>query len=303
MRIAMIYTRLRVEERMLLDAFEELDPSVTIEPVDVRTESFDLADPGKWSGYDLVLDRCVSLRASATVTRVLERFGIRCINRAATIEIASDKLRTSLELEAAGIPTPRTIVAVEQAGALEAVEQIGYPAVLKPTVGSWGRLLARVNDRDAAEAVIEHRATLGSSQQQVHYIQEHIDKQGSDYRVFVVGGKAVAAIARRSEHWVTNTARGAKAEGAEVTDELGDLSRRAAQAVGGDVVAVDLFESPESEAGGRRMLVNEVNHSMEFRNSVETTGVNIPRLVAQHAIAISESCRSTARRSTEGVGT
>jgi len=298
MRIAMLYTRLRVEERMLLDAFEQLGPSVTVEPVDVRTESFDLADPGKWVGFDLALDRCVSLRASATVTRVLERFGVRCINRASTIEIASDKLRTSLALEAEGIPTPRTIIAVEQTGALEAVERIGYPAVLKPTVGSWGRLLARVNDRDAAEAVIEHRATLGSSQQQVHYIQEHIDKRGADYRVFVVGGSAVAAIARRSEHWVTNTARGAKAEGTEVTGELGVLSQRASQAVGGDVVAVDLFESPEGNPDGRRMLVNEVNHSMEFRNSVETTGVNIPLLVAQHAISIAESCRST-----QGVGT
>lgn len=298
MRIALIYTRLRTEERMLLDAFEELGSSVTVEPVDVRAEPFDLAETGptakKWSGFDLVLDRCVSLRASTTISRVLERFGIRTINRADTIEIASDKLRTSLALEAAGIPTPRTIVAVEEPGALEAVEQIGYPAVLKPTVGSWGRLLARVNDRDAAEAVIEHRATLGSSAQQVHYIQEHVDKAGADYRVFVVGGEPVAAIARRSEHWVTNTARGAKAEGVEVSGELGDLSRRAAEAVRGDVVAVDLFESPGHDGQGPRMLVNEVNHSMEFRNSVDTTGVNIPLLVAKHAIAIAEAKKATA---------
>ena len=293
MKIALLYTRLRTEERMLLDAFEELGSSVTVEPVDVRAEPFDLSDGGptarKWSGYDLVLDRCVSLRASTTVSRVLDRFGVRTINRADTIEIASDKLRTSLALEAHGIPTPRTIVAVEEPGALEAVEQIGYPAVLKPTVGSWGRLLARVNDRDAAEAVSEHRATLGSSAQQVHYVQEHVDKAGADYRVFVVGGEPVAAIARRSEHWVTNTARGASAEGVEVTGELRDLSARASEAVGGDVVAVDLFESPESAPGGRRMLVNEVNHSMEFRNSVDTTGVNIPLLVAKHAEAVAES--------------
>ena len=298
MRIALIYTRLRTEERMLLDAFEELGSSVTVEPVDVRAEAFDLAEGSataqKWSGYDLVLDRCVSLRASTTISRVFERFGVRTINRADTIEIASDKLRTSLALEANGIPTPRTIVAVEEAGAIEAVEQVGYPAVLKPTVGSWGRLLARVNDRDAAEAVIEHRATLGSSAQQVHYVQEHVDKPGADYRVFVVGGEPVAAIARRSEHWVTNTARGAKASGVEVTGELRDLSARASEAVGGDVVAVDLFESPESAPGGRRMLVNEVNHSMEFRNSVDTTGVNIPLLVAKHAVAVAEAEKATA---------
>jgi [lysine-biosynthesis-protein LysW]--L-2-aminoadipate ligase len=294
MRIALTYTRLRTEERMLLDAFETLGSSVTVEPVDVREEVFDLADPGRWAQYDLVLDRCVSLRASTTISRVLERFSVRTINRANTIELASDKLLTSLALEANGIPTPRTMVAVEEGGAIEAVERIGYPAVLKPTVGSWGRLLARVNDRDAAEAVIEHRATLGSSQQQVHYVQEHIDKPGADYRVFVVGGEAIAAIARRSEHWVTNTARGAKAEGVPVTGELGELASRAAAAVHGDVVAVDLFESPESHQMGRRMLVNEVNHSMEFRNSVDTTGVNIPLLVAKHAVAVIESEKATA---------
>lgn len=175
-----------------------------------------------------MLDRCVSLRASMTISHVLERFGLRCVNRAETIEVCSDKLRTSLALAEAGIPQPRTMAAVEEDGALAAVEAIGYPAVMKPTVGSWGRLLAKINDRDAAEAVIEHRATLGSSQQQVHYVQEYVRKANADYRVFVVGGDPVAGIVRRSEHWVTNTARGAKAEGTKVEGELADLSRRAA---------------------------------------------------------------------------
>ncbi|USO00193.1 MAG: lysine biosynthesis protein LysX [Phycisphaeraceae bacterium] len=287
MRIAMTYTRLRTEERMLLDAFE--GTGATVEPIDVRTESFDIDDPGRWSGYDLVLDRCVSLRASMTISHVLERFGLRCVNRAETIEVCSDKLRTSLALSAAGLPQPRTRVAVEEPGAIEAAEQIGYPAVMKPTVGSWGRLLARVNDRDAAEAVIEHRATLGSSQQQVHYVQEYVAKPNADFRVFVVGGDPIAAIVRRSEHWVTNTARGAKAEGVAVNGELADLSRRAAEAVRGDVVAIDLFEHPE-----RGLLVNEVNHSMEFRNSVDTTGVDIPGVVAQHVCGLVESARAVA---------
>lgn len=286
MRIAMTYTRLRTEERMLLDAFEKL--GVVCEPVDVRGEAFDLENPGKWSGFNLVLDRCVSLRASMTISHVLERFGLRCVNRAETIEVCSDKLRTSLALAEAGIPQPRTMAAVEEDGALAAVEAIGYPAVMKPTVGSWGRLLAKINDRDAAEAVIEHRATLGSSQQQVHYVQEYVRKANADYRVFVVGGDPVAGIVRRSEHWVTNTARGAKAEGTKVEGELADLSRRAAGAVRGDIVAIDLFECPR-----RGLLVNEVNHSMEFRNSVDTTGVDIPGLVTKRACAIAEVLRSS----------
>lgn len=297
MKIAMLYTRLRTEERMLLDAFEAIGVPIVqgeiaeggsgIVPVDTRTLAFDVDEPGPLAGFDLVLDRCVSLRASMTAVRVLERFGVRCINRADTIEVASDKLRTSLALASAGIPQPKTMVATEEAGAIEAVEAVGYPAVMKPTVGSWGRLLARVNDRDAAEAVIEHRATLGSSQQQVHYVQEYVNKADADYRVFVVGGEPVAAIVRRSAHWVTNTARGATASGCEVTGELPDLSRRAAEAVRGDVVAIDLFAHPD-----RGLLVNEVNHSMEFRNSVDTTGVNIPGLVAEHAVRVAEGART-----------
>jgi len=294
MKIAMLYTRLRTEERMLLDAFGAigLPTGVTdghgVDPVDARPLALDLDTAGPLADYDLVLDRCVSLRASMVAVRVLERFGVRCINRAETIEVASDKLRTSLALAAAGIPQPRTVVAVEEEGAMSAVEAIGYPAVMKPTVGSWGRLLARVNDRDAAEAIIEHRATLGSSQQQVHYVQEYVDKTNADYRVFVVGGEAVAGIVRSSAHWVTNTALGGTAEGVAVDGELAELSQRAAEAVGGDVVAIDLFRCPR-----RGLLVNEVNHSMEFRNSVDTTGVDIPGLVARHAVSVAEGARAT----------
>ncbi|MFU8830008.1 MAG: lysine biosynthesis protein LysX, partial [Phycisphaerales bacterium] len=209
--------------------------------------------------------------------------GIRCINSARTIEICSDKLRTTIELVRAGVPTPAVRVATNAESGLRAVEAIGYPAVLKPTVGSWGRLVARVNDRDAAEAVLEHRETLGSVQQSVFYVQEHINKPGRDIRVFVVGGEPIAAIVRTSEHWVTNTARGASAAGLAITDELGSICASAAAAVGADVVAVDVLEDPQ-----RGLLINELNHSMEFRNSIQTTGVNIPELVARHVASIVE---------------
>jgi len=278
-RVALLHTRLRVEERLLLDAFGAIGASV--DPIDLRRVVFDLSDPSPWLRYDLVLDRSISLTDSLTAVRILESFGLRCLNPARAIEACSDKLRTTLALPEAGVPTPRTSVALDADAALAAVESLGYPAVLKPTIGSWGRLLARVNDRDAAEAVIEHRATLGSTAQRVFYAQEHVEKRGGDLRVFVIGARAVAAIRRRSEHWITNTARGARAEGIPVTPEIGDLSRRAAGACGGDVVAVDLLECPR-----RGLLVNEVNHSMEFRNSIETTGVDIPRLIAEHAMRL-----------------
>jgi len=291
MHIAMTYTRLRTEERLLLDAFEA--EGVRITPIDLREVVFDPAEPRHWSLYDAVIDRSVSLTNALTSTRILESLGVRCINTSRAIEIASDKLQTTLRLVQAGVPTPSVRIATDQESALEAVEAIGYPAVLKPTVGSWGRLVARVNDRDAAEAVIEHRQVLGSVQQGVFYVQEHIDKPGRDIRVFVVGGRAIAAIVRTSRHWVTNTARQAIAEGLEVTPELAGLSERSVESIGADIAAVDLLECPR-----RGLLVNEINHSMEFRNSITTTGVDIPALVAQQAIRIAEQARQTTSQTT-----
>ena len=209
MRIAMLYTRLRAEEQLLLDAFR--DAGIAAEAIDTRTVAQGLDEPGPWLGFDAVFDRSLSLTASLTIGRVLEAWGVRCVNPIATVEACSDKLRTSLELVRRGVPTPRVRVATSPGAALAAIEAMGYPVVLKPTIGSWGRLVARVNDRDAAEALIEHRDTLGSVQHGVFYIQEHIDKPGRDIRVFVIGGEPVAAITRTSDHWVTNTARGARA--------------------------------------------------------------------------------------------
>lgn len=278
-RVAMLHTRLRVEERLLIDALTAR--GVALDVIDAREEHLDIADPGRWAGYDAVLDRCVSLTASLTFGAVLSSYGVRVINPTRAVEICSDKLATSLAVAAAGLPTPVTRVAVGEGAALDAVEAVGYPAVLKPTIGSWGRLLARVNDRDAAEAVIEHRAMLGSAQQQVFYVQEHVAKPDRDIRVFVVAGEAIAAIVRHSAHWVTNTARGAKAQGLTLTPEIAGLCERAVAATGADVAAVDLLECPR-----RGLLVNEINHSMEFRNSIDTTGVDIPGRVADHVVAI-----------------
>jgi [lysine-biosynthesis-protein LysW]--L-2-aminoadipate ligase len=162
------------------------------------------------------------------------------------------------------------------------MERLGYPCVVKPATGSWGRLLAKVNDREAAEAVLEHKQVLGSYHHSIFYIQEYIEKQGRDIRSFVVGDECIAAIYRNSGHWITNTARGGVASNCPVTPELGDISLAAAQAVGGGVVAVDLFETDDG------LTVNEVNYTMEFKNSIDVTGVNIPAKVVEYALEVGE---------------
>ena len=204
-----------------------------------------------------------------------------------------DKLLTSTALERNGIPTPRTLIAYTPESALAACEEIGYPIVMKPAIGSWGRLLARVNDRDAAEALLEHKVTLGSFHHGAFYIQEFVRKPGRDIRSFVVGDETICAIYRDSPHWITNTARGGAASNCPVTPELASLSLAAAVAVGGGVVAVDLFESE------RGLLVNEVNYTMEFRNSIDTTGVDIPGRIVDYVIAVGKA--GSGRRTAEGM--
>ncbi|CAG0966840.1 partial [lysine-biosynthesis-protein LysW]---L-2-aminoadipate ligase, partial [Anaerolineae bacterium] len=164
--------------------------------------------------------------------------------------------------------------------ALAAIEEMGYPVVLKPAVGSWGRLLAKVNDRDAAEALLEHKTTLGSYHHSIFYIQKYVEKQGRDIRSFVIGDRCVAAIYRTSPHWITNTARGGMATECPVDAALADLSVRGARAVGGDIVALDIFETGSGDQ------INEINYTMEFKNSITPTGVDIPRLIAEHVVKV-----------------
>jgi [lysine-biosynthesis-protein LysW]--L-2-aminoadipate ligase len=213
---------------------------------------------------------------------VLETWGIPTVNTFEVADVCGNKLLTTMRLIRDGVPSPRTRLAFTPESALAAVEELGYPAVLKPLVGSWGRLLSRVNDRDAAESILEHKDVLGTYIHSIYYIQEYVPKPGRDIRAFVVGNETIGAIYRYSEHWITNTARGGKATKCEVTPELNDLCVRAAKAVGGGVVAIDVLEAPEG------LLVNEVNYTMEFRNSIDTTGVNIPGRVVDYALAVAK---------------
>jgi [lysine-biosynthesis-protein LysW]--L-2-aminoadipate ligase len=279
MRLALLYSRIRAEERLIAD--ELAARGIEHELVDVRSLVFDIHDPRGLDRFDVVFERCVSQTQATTAVRFFERFGIPCVNTSAVIERCGDKLVTSLALAQAGVPTPKTRVGVEPESALQAIEEMGYPVVLKPTVGSWGRLLARVNDRDAAEAIVEHKSTLGSVQHGVFYAQEYVRKPQRDLRVFMVGDEAICGIVRVSEHWITNTARGGKAGVFAVTPDVAALCRRASRAIGGGLLAIDLLECPE-----RGLLISEINHTMEFRNSIEPTGVNIPGRMIEYVVEI-----------------
>jgi [lysine-biosynthesis-protein LysW]--L-2-aminoadipate ligase len=267
MRIALLCSRVRVEEKLLLATLAER--GVASERVDPRTLSFEL-DGNGMDGYDVVLLRCLSHSQAYYLSRWLEHVGVPTVNGHRAIATCGDKLLTSAALQQAGVPTPRTLVAFTPEAALKAIEELGYPAVLKPVLGSWGRLMAKVNDRQAAEAILEHKSTLGGYRHSTFYIQEYVEKPGRDIRSFVVGDETIAAIYRRSPHWITNTARGGEACDCAISAEIDYLSRAAAQAVGGGVLAIDLLETVDG-----RLLVSEVNHTPEFRHSIAPTGVDI----------------------------
>ena len=278
MRIGILHSLLRKEEKFLLQEFRSRK-EVELVMVDVRELTFNL---GKNSfDIDVVLERCINHSRALHAIKLFESEGITCVNNYTVAMICGDKLLTSDAMSVHKVPQPEVRVAFTEKSALSAIDEIGYPVVLKPAVGSWGRLLAKIQDRDAAESLLEHKTTLGTYHHSIFYIQEYIEKRRRrDIRSFVVGDDCIAAIYRTSEHWITNTARGGVATNCPVTDEIRDISMKAAGAVGGGIVAVDLFET------GEGYLVNEVNYTMEFKNSIDTTGVNIPKLIVDHVIKV-----------------
>ncbi len=282
MKVGMLCSRIRVEEKLLIREME--DRGVDFEVIDDREIVLEIHRNG-WD-YDVVLERCINHARALYALRILDDWGIPTVNTYEVANICGNKLLTTSALVRAGVPTPRTCVAFTPESALQAIEEMGYPVVLKPGVGSWGRLLSKINDREAAETILEHKQVLGSYHHSIYYIQEYVEKHGRDVRAFVVGDETICAIYRTSSHWITNTARGGQASNCPVTPELDELCVAGAKAVGGGVVALDIFEDDT-----RGYLVNEINYTMEFRNSIDTTGVNIPGKVIDYVVNVGENGR------------
>lgn len=274
-RIGVLHSLIRPDEKMLL---RELSSRRDVETVmiDVRKLHFNLGRDR--FDVDVAIERCINHSRAVHAIRLFEGAGIPCVNTYRVATVCGDKLLTSAALQEAGVPQPEVRVAFTEQTALEAIEQMGYPVVLKPAVGSWGRLISKVNDRQAAESLLEHKTILGSYHHSIFYIQKYVEKPGRDIRAFVVGNECIAAVYRQSDHWITNTSRGASVFNCPVTDELGDLAIRSAAAVGGGVVAVDVLESSDG------LLANEVNYTMEYKNSVSVTGVNIPGRIVDYTL-------------------
>ncbi len=274
--LSILYDTIRWEEKALFDAAKE--KNINVKMVDCKNLSISL-DKSK-EDFGTVIQRCVSYYRSLHSTAALEGKGINVINSLNTSIYAGNKLFTHMLLLKHGIPTPYSAVAFSEESALELLDKKGYPMVLKPTVGSWGRMIALLKDRDSAEGIIESRESMYPIYQ-VYYLEEFVVRPPRDIRAIMVGDKVVAAIYRYSGNgqWKTNMALGGKAEVCKVTKELEDMCIKAKNAVQGQIVGIDLMESKENG-----LVIHEINNTTEYKNTVRVTGVNIPALMIDYAL-------------------
>lgn len=276
-RIALFHSTIRKEEKLILESAKKR--GVDVKLVDIRRE---ILKPINFQpDFDIALERSVSTVKGNYAVAFLESLGVPVLNHSKISRVCEDKFLTSLKLLQAGIPTPGFALVFDLEKAEEAINNLGgFPVVIKPPLGSWGRLLAKVNDKDSLEAIFEHKDVLGSPHHKALYLQEYIKKPGRDIRAFITGKEVICAIYRESGHWITNTARGARAKNCLLTKELLEICRKTTEVIGKGLLAVDLFETENG------LKVNEVNHTMEFRNSEEPTGVSISEAIVDYCLKV-----------------
>ena len=267
-KITVLYDTIRLEEKLLIKAAEMHD--IAIEMVDCKRLFVDLNK--STHEFDTVLQRCVSYYRNIHSTATLEGLGARVINSLRTGILAGNKLFTHMLLQKAGIPTPEAIIAFSKESAMESLEKNGYPKIIKPTVGSWGRMVSKLNDKDSAEGIIESRESMHPAYQ-MYFLEEFVQRPPRDIRAIVIGDTVAGAIYRVSNdsNWKTNTHLGGSAEVCEVSNELEDICIKAKNTVQGEIVGVDLMESND-----KGLVVHEINNTTEFRNVVKVTGIDIP---------------------------
>lgn len=278
-KICIVFDRLRTEEKLLQKNAEELGYETSM--IDAKITSFDTdSKPENFEFGDVVLERCVSYYRGLHFTACLEFMDVPVINKFDVANTCGNKMITSMLLKKNNIPTPKTYFSFSAETALENFENIGYPLVIKPIIGSWGRSVMPIKDKDTAEAVIENRQVTDGPQDRIYYLQEMIDRPPRDIRVITVGNQAVSAMYRKSSGgFKTNIALGADPELCEITKEIEDLCERTSKAVGGGILGIDLMEDKK-----RGLVVHEVNNTVEFKGLVKVSKRNIPKEMIDYAV-------------------
>jgi [lysine-biosynthesis-protein LysW]--L-2-aminoadipate ligase len=281
--IGILYDRIRWEEKELASKFEK--KGLQAQMIDAKMEVLPLNSSKLNQIPDLVLGRCVSYYRGLNMASALEAHGIKVINSSEVLERCGNKLLTSLILSRNGVATPKTVAAFSSQSAMKAIELIGFPCVMKPIIGSWGRQVVPIRDRETAEALIEMRDQQADSMQTIYYIQEMIKRPPRDIRCISVGENVVASVYRYSadDSWKTNVALGGHTEPCKLTSELEEIVIRASRAVGGGILGVDLMES----AG--ELMVHEINGTVEFRGAQASTISDISEKIIDYVVSSHQS--------------
>ena len=278
-KICIVFDRLRTEEKLLQKNAEELGYETSM--IDAKITSFDTdSKPENFKFGDVVLERCVSYYRGLHFTACLEFMDIPVINKFDVANTCGNKMITSMLLKKNNIPTPKTYFSFSAEAALENFENVGYPLVIKPIIGSWGRSVMPIKDKDTAEAVIENRQVTDGPQDRIYYLQEMIDRPPRDIRVITVGDQAVSAMYRKSSGgFKTNIALGADPEICEITKEMEEMAIKASKAMGGGILGIDMMEDEE-----RGIVVHEVNNTVEFKGLAKVAKRNIPKEMVEFAL-------------------
>ena len=278
-KICIVFDRLRTEEKLLQKEAENLGYETSM--IDAKITSFNTDSKRKDFEFgDVVLERCISYYRGLHFTACLEFLDIPVINKFDVANTCGNKMITSMLLKKNNIPTPKTYFSFSAETALENFEKIGYPLVIKPIIGSWGRSVMPIKDKDTAEAVIENRQVTDGPQDRIYYLQEMVDRPPRDIRVITIGDQAISAMYRKSSGgFKTNIALGADPELCEITKEIEDLCEKASKAVGGGILGIDLMEDKE-----KGLVVHEVNNTVEFKGLVKVSEKNIPKEMIDYAV-------------------
>ncbi len=276
--IGLLHSITRIEEKLIIQSlkkrriqFVSLDPRSLVLEGNRKLEK----------NLSIVLNREISQTRAELILDYLNNRSIRTVNSAHSTRICNNKALCTWELQKGGIQTPKTVVAFSTAEAIQAAEKIRYPIVAKPVIGSWGRLLAKIDNQNTLESILEHKEALHNPSHSIFYLQEYIDKQGRDIRVLMIGGEPIAAMYRKSDHWITNTAKGAVPKKLKLNNDLINLTKKVVEVLKTDIAGIDIVETDE----GYKVL--EVNSSVEFHGLQTVTSINIANRIVDCLI---QSC-------------
>ena len=278
-KVCIVFDRLRTEEKMLqkeaLDLGHDavmLDAKITQINTDSKREDYDFGD--------IVLERCVSYFRGLHFTASLEFMDVPVLNKFDVANVCGNKMFMTLLLKKNNIPTPKTYFSFSGESAAENLEKVGYPLVIKPVIGSWGRGVMPIKDKDTMDAVFEIRDITDSPHDRIYYLQELIKRPPRDIRVITIGDESIAAMYRKSSGgFKTNIALGADPELCEITKEMEDMAAKASKAMGGGILGIDMMEDDK-----RGLVVHEVNSTVEFKGLAKVAQRNIPKEMVEFAL-------------------